>query len=143
VRADYVGGAIRLEIPGGVGILRVPASAMDLHGFTEWGLSSDFPDRGRISFLGNEVVIDMSSEEFETHSKVKAEIGAALHTLARDLDLGEFYSDGVLLKNEAAGLNHCPDGLFVSWETLRSGRVWLEPRHEDAGQYTHIEGCPD
>src|SRR5262245_56853358 len=69
----------------------IPASAFTLAGFREWTTSDDFPERGQFSFLGDEVFIDMSPEEIETHSKLKVELGRVLPNLVEKDDLGEFY----------------------------------------------------
>jgi hypothetical protein len=52
----------------------IPESALKLQGFREWSWSDDFPERGRISFLDGELVVDMSKERLDSHVLVKAEI---------------------------------------------------------------------
>jgi Uma2 family endonuclease len=85
----------------------------------------------------------MSPEELETHNKVKTEVGRALGNLNRELDLGEFYSDGALVTNEAAALSTEPDGTFVTWQSFESDRVRLIPREDRPGQYVELVGAPD
>src|SRR5262249_60806515 len=82
--------------PTDAGIM-VPASATTLEGFRAWAQSDAFPDRGRISFLDQEIYFDMSPEEMETHNKVKEVVNRTAGGLNEELDLGEFYTDGVLL----------------------------------------------
>ena len=60
-----------------------------------------------------------------------------------ELDLGEFYSDGTLVTNEAADLSTEPDGTFVTWRSFEAGRVRLTPREDRPGQYVELQGTPD
>jgi Uma2 family endonuclease len=121
----------------------IPASAHTLGGFRDWAKSEDFPERGRFSFIDQELIIDMSPEELETHNKVKSETGRTLLNLNRKLKRGEFYSDGTLLTNVAAGLSTEPDALFVTWECLETGRIRLIPREGEEAEYIELEGTPD
>jgi Uma2 family endonuclease len=123
--------------------LVVPPSAHTLEGFRAWAKSDEFPERGRISFLDQEIFIDMSPEELQTHVKVKVEVGYVVVGLNKKSKRGDFYSDGTLLTNVAANLSTEPDGLFVTWEALESGRVRLIPREAEEGQYLEVEGSPD
>jgi Uma2 family endonuclease len=121
----------------------VPASAHTLDGFRAWAKSDDFPERGRISFLDQEIFIDMSAEELETHSKVKAEVGYVLVGLNKRSKRGVFYPDGTLVTNVEANLSTEPDAVFIDWESLETGRVRLIPRAGEEGQYIEVEGTPD
>ena len=50
----------------------IPASALtSLKGFRAWVASRDYPERGRVTFLDGEVLIDMSPEELD---RVRQEI---------------------------------------------------------------------
>src|SRR4051812_9885338 len=80
--------------------LEVPASAFTLAGFRAWVTSEDFPERVRVTFLNGEITLDMSNEELETHVAVKTEISQVLARLTKELKLGKFYGDGVLVSNE-------------------------------------------
>lgn len=123
--------------------VRVPAEATTLPGFRAWVASDDFPDKLRVTFIGQEVYLDRSNEELETHNKVKMEIARVLLNLNRELQRGTFYGDGVLVTNVAAEVSNNPDALFVSWEAVESQRVRLVPREGAAGQFIEIEGTPD
>ncbi|MBV8555817.1 MAG: Uma2 family endonuclease, partial [Planctomycetaceae bacterium] len=103
--------------------IRIPARAATLAGFRAWALSDEFPERGRFSFINGELFVDMSPEELETHNKVKTEVVSAIANLNKELDLGEFYSDGTLVTNEVADLSTEPDGAFVTWRSFEEGRV--------------------
>jgi Uma2 family endonuclease len=121
----------------------IPASAYTLSGFRAWAKSDDFPERGRISFVNQEILIDMSPEEIETHNKVKTEITRVLANLNEKLDLGECYSDRALLTNEDAELSAEPDVSFALWESIESGRVQFVSRQDREGEYVEVVGTPD
>jgi Uma2 family endonuclease len=123
--------------------IHIPASALTHEGFRAWATSDDFPERARISFIDQEILIDMSPEETETHSKVKGEISWGIQDLNKKLDLGEFYPDGTLITNVAAGLSTEPDGTFITWESWEAGRVVLVPRKDFPGEFMEIQGTPD
>jgi len=123
--------------------LRIPISACTHAGFREWVKSEAFPDHIRVAYPDQEIYLDMSKEELETHNKVKMEVARVVLNLEQEEDLGTFYGDGVLVTNEAAGVSNNPDGTFVAWETLDAGRVRLVPREGELGQYLEIEGSPD
>jgi Uma2 family endonuclease len=132
-----------LAIQLGAWHLNLPTRAFTFQGFGKWVWSPSFPRRGRIKLIGAEIIIDMSPEELETHNLVKTEVVSALAALNRKLDLGKLYSDGSLLRNEATGLSTEPDGMFVSWQAIESGRVRLLPHRRRRGRVREIEGAPD
>ncbi len=124
--------------------IRIPADAAEnLDGFRAWVTSEEFPEKWRASFLSGEIQLDMSPEETETHNKVKWEIGRALLTLTRVLKNGTYYGDGVLLTHRKAKLSTEPDGMFVSKEALRSGRIRRIARENRHGEYVELMGSPD
>jgi Uma2 family endonuclease len=144
VRLSYLNQQIVLQIVPDVCRLEIPARAVaTLDGFCDWATSDAYPERGRFSFLNHEVLIDMSPEELETHNKVKTEVVRAIANLNEQLDLGEVFSDGTLVKNEKAGLSTEPDGTLVTWETSEAGRVCFEIRKDRQGQYLELQGTPD
>jgi Uma2 family endonuclease len=132
-----------LAVPKNQADVCVPTDAQTLAGFRAWAKSQAFPERGRISFLDEEIVIDMSPEEIETHGKVKTEISYGLVHLNKKRKLGEFYADRALLTNVEANLSTEPDATFATWKRLQAGRVRLVPREDEQGQYLEVEGSPD
>ncbi len=122
---------------------RLPASAFDLAGFRDWATSRDFPEHIRAAFIGQEIFIEMSNEEPQTHVAVKTEIARVLATLVRDLKMGKFYGDGLLVSNEDASVSSNPDASFFTAESLRSGRVRLVPKKDKEDRYREVEGTPD
>jgi Uma2 family endonuclease len=123
--------------------VRIPTSALTLAGFRAWATSDEFPEHVRAAFLGDEVFLDMSNEEPDTHVSVKGEISRVLSTLNRELQLGKFYTDGLLVSNEAAGVSNNPDASFFSRESLQTGRARLVPRAGRPDRYREVEGTPD
>jgi Uma2 family endonuclease len=123
--------------------IRVPTGAFTLEGFRQWALSDQFPQRGRISFLGQEILIDMSPEEYQTHGQVKVEVGRVIPNLNVQLQLGKFFPDRTLLINKAANLSTEPDAAFATWDTLESGRARLVPRLQEGEEYWELQGAPD
>jgi Uma2 family endonuclease len=123
--------------------VRIPASACTLAGFRAWATSDAFPEHVRASFLDEEIYLDMSNEDPETHVGVKTEIVRVLAALNRVLKLGKFYGDGLLVTNEAAGVSNNPDASFLSRDSLLTGRVRVVPREGREGRFVDIEGTPD
>lgn len=119
------------------------AAARSLDGFRDWAHSDDFPQRGKVSFIQGEILIDMSPEDLSTHSQIKAEIGCRIHQLVEELDLGVFYPDRTLLTHPSAQLSTEPDGTFVSWQAFESGRARRVAAKSRKGQYVELEGAVD
>jgi hypothetical protein len=69
--------------------IRIPATAANHADFRAWATSDALPETLRASFINQEIVIEMSPEETETHNKVKGEISRVLGNWVRDGALGE------------------------------------------------------
>lgn len=122
----------------------VPSSSgMTLDGFRTWLYSSDFPERGRVTFVNGRLIIEMSPERIDSHVKVKGEIYRVIIGLVKELNLGEFYADGARITNKAAGLSNEPDSSFASWETLQSGRLTPPQDRPQDGKHIEMVGAPD
>lgn len=124
--------------------VEIPGDIRSLADFRRWALSDRFPETGRIDYLGGLMEVDMSPEDLHTHAKVRLRIAASLLQTAEQEGLGEVYSDGALVTCPAAELSTEPDVVFISEQSLDSGRVRLVPH--SAGQpdrYVEIEGPPD
>ena len=121
--------------------VRIPGWVTDLKSFRRWADSDEFPDDGRISFLNGEVWVNMSREQVFSHTRVKSAFGGVLVPLGDAEELGIYLVDGALLSHELANFAHKPDGLFVSYDSLRTGRV--TPLEGKRGGYVEIEGTPD
>jgi Uma2 family endonuclease len=123
--------------------LRLPKDAFTLNGFRAWVLSDEFPEKLRVTFVDQEIYLDMTKEELQTHAIVKAEISRVLLDLTRRQKLGQFFLDGVLVSNEAADVSNNPDAVLVKWDSLEKGRVRLVSGGRQPGHFMEIEGTPD
>src|SRR4051794_241159 len=72
----------------------IPPSATTLAGFRTWSCSDAFPERGKITFLGGEIIVDMSPERINSHVRLKVEVCRVLANLMDAADRGPFYIDG-------------------------------------------------
>jgi Uma2 family endonuclease len=123
--------------------IAVPDTAFDHAGYRAWVTSEDYPERIRTTYVCGEVVVEMSPESLEAHTKVKLAITLGLGSFVRAHDLGEVYPDGALVTNEEAGVSCEPDLTFVSWAAFEEGRVRLQQRAGDPSDYIEIVGSPD
>lgn len=101
----------------------IPAEVVDLDSFCRWAISDQYPERGLFSFLHGTIWVDLSPENLYRHNQVKGEISVVLGRLIHEASNGRFLLAGMLLRNSAADLSTEPDGMFVSYDSLRSGRV--------------------
>jgi Uma2 family endonuclease len=113
---------ITLFPQNGCGEFIIPSIAKTLSGFRQWALSKDFPDRGRFTFVGEELIIEMSPEYLELHNFLKTEITNVVYRYVQERDLGRVFGDRALFSNDAAGLSTEPDASFAAYSSLTSGR---------------------
>jgi Uma2 family endonuclease len=123
--------------------LRIPAEAATLVGFRRWATSDSFPDRGEISFINGEVIVDMSPENLDLHNFLKGVISSVLWKLVRDRDLGRFLFDRCLLTHEQAQLSTEPDAMFLSFASHEAGRATYVESSSTQGSYVELVGSPD
>jgi Uma2 family endonuclease len=124
------------------GDVRIPADVIDLASFRRWTYGDDFPQRGRIDYLAGEIWVDMTMEQYYTHNQVKSEINAVLHSLVRAGGQGRYSTDGMRISHVPADLSVEPDGMFVSYDALRTGRVReMAGRRPDG--VIELEGTPE
>jgi Uma2 family endonuclease len=107
--------------------LIIPASACTFEGFRHWALSDEYPARGKLSYIGGVVFLNMSPESFEEQGAIKAEVARVLLQMVRERGIGHFRIDRTLISNQDARLSCEPDAVFVSRNSLNSGRVKLVP----------------
>jgi Uma2 family endonuclease len=141
IKVAYIGGDIWLEAPDTTGKgLHIPAYVTDHESFRRWSRSGEIPDGVRVCYLDGDIWVDLSMEQLYTHNRAKTRIATALDTLADVENQGQYFSDGVTLSYRAR-LTTVPDGVFVSYGTLRAGRI---VRVAGAKQgYVELEGTPD
>lgn len=120
--------------------LRVPEDVTDLASFRRWVYSDEFPEKGRVAFLQGEIWVDMNAERLQSHSRLKLRYHRVLDEIIEDEELGLFFPDGALWTNKGADVCNIPDGMFLSWDALESGRVRYVGEHEEA---IEVEGSPD
>jgi Uma2 family endonuclease len=128
----------------GAQTLTIPSWVVDFASFRRWCESDEFPEEGRICFIGGDVWADMTMEQVFSHNQVKNEVAYALTGLVKQSKSGRFFPDGLRILNLPAELSGVPDGTYVSFDTLRAGRArYVEGKGKDAGGYTQLEGIPD
>ena len=120
--------------------VHVPIWVNDLDSFRQWMHSDEAPEKCPIFFLAGEVWLDMSKEQFFSHNQMKKAIFGVLAGLEKQAR-GRFIPDGMLVTNEAADLSGNPDGVFVSNDSFRTGRIKLIEGKVDG--YVELEGTPD
>lgn len=119
----------------------IPVEVVDLDSFCRWATSDQYPERGQFSYLRGTIWMDFSMEKLYSHNRIKTRITTVLASLVDSLGLGMFIGDGMLLRNRAADLATEPDGMFVSYDALRSGRVQRIEREEP--DFLELEGSPE
>ena len=121
--------------------VRIPLWVTDLPSFRRWAESEDSPDKATICYLAGEVWVEMSKEQVYSHNQVKTEFARVLASLVKQLRLGRYFSDGLLLTNVEADLCSKPDGTFASREAFAAGRVRLIDGALEG--FVELEGTPD
>jgi Uma2 family endonuclease len=123
-------------------LISVPPDAHNLEGFRTWLASPSFPENISVSLIQGDVWIDMSPEEFQSHTKVKTKIASVLDQIVGDQRSGDLYGDGGYITNDAAGLSTVPDALYVRYETLKAGLAEYVSRGEGR-RGIELRGRPD
>lgn len=122
----------------------MPLNLHSLASFRHWTTSADFPDRGRIDYVGGRIEVDMSPEDLHCHGKVKTELIIVTGRRVREAGLGELYTDRARVSCPGADLSAEPDILFVTEESLDSGRVRLVRKATgEPDRFVEMEGAPD
>jgi Uma2 family endonuclease len=129
-----------ITIDGG---LHVPGDMSSLQKFREWVHSDDFPENVQASYIAGDVEIGMSPENAEFHGKPKVHVAGRLVSLVEERDLGDIYSDRMLLVCPEADLATEPDVVFCSFDAQEAGRVKLSEWVPGSGNYVEIVGAPD
>lgn len=112
--------------------------------FRAWALSDSFPKRGRIDFIAGRIEVDRSPEDIFCHGTVKTEMVSVLAQLVKGRGLGYLLSDRTRVSCPATDLSVEPDIVFISEESIESGRVRLIPKATgEADRYVEVEGPPD
>jgi len=124
--------------------VEIPMDIRSLADFRRWASSDDFPESGRIDFLQGRIEVDMSPEDLYMHGKIKTEVVRVLADLVKREGLGDLYTDSTRVSAPQADLSVEPDVVFVSHESLQSGRVRLVPKaSREPDRYIELEGAAD
>jgi Uma2 family endonuclease len=124
--------------------VEIPLDIRSLEDFRRWALSDEFPQRGRIDYLGGRIEVDMSPEDLYCHGKLKVEFVSALDQIVKQQDLGDLFTDATRTSSVPANLSSEPDLVFIAHDAVDSGRVTLIPKsNEEEGRYIEISGAPD
>ena len=91
------------------------------------GLVRRFPQRGRIDYIGGRIEVDMSPENLFFHGSIKTEVVRVLANIVRSAGGGYLFSDRTRVSSPDADLSAEPDVVYLSAETIDSGRVRLVP----------------
>lgn len=123
------------------GEVHVPGWVTTLQAFRRWVHSRQLPEKLAAHFIRGEVWVDCHMEEAFTHNFVKTAIYAALFPICDPV--GMFFSDGMLVTNDEAGLGTEPDGMFVSNASLVAERVLFTAGEDPEAEATELVGTPD
>ena len=123
--------------------LEVPSDALTFDGFLRWATSDEFPERGRIDYLGGRLFIDMAAEEINSHVKLKQALYSALGRFSAEADTGELLVDGTLFANRDADSGSEPDAMFCTFDAIEAGRVRYVERDSGSGRQMSVQGSPD
>lgn len=119
----------------------MPAWVKDYDTFRRWMHSAKFPDEGKICFINGQVWADPQMEEFSSHNVVRAEIGAVLHILVKEMKFGRYVPEGMRYGHRETELSTEPDGMIFSHESLGEGRVRFTGGEK--GMQTELLGSPE
>jgi Uma2 family endonuclease len=135
---------VRFVMDGGDGAccVNVPTAAFTLAGFRTWSSSDDFPEGGKITYIGGEIMIDMSPERLDSHMAVRSEVCRVAANIVADADLGRFYLGGTRFVHEQNGVSNEPAALFVSWAAFAAKRIRMV-RTRDWRDFIEREGSPE
>ena len=59
--------------------VEIPMDLRSLADFRRWALSDEFPERGRIDYVGGRIEVDMAPEDLFCHGTLKGEIFGRLY----------------------------------------------------------------
>ena len=124
--------------------VEIPLTLHSLADFRRWALSDGFPQTGRIDYVGGKIEVDLQPEDLFCHGTLKGEILGVLYQRVKHGGLGHLQTGSTRVSCPEADLSVEPDIVFVSHDTLNSGRARLVPgaTHEP-GRYVELEGRPD
>jgi Uma2 family endonuclease len=111
--------------------------------FSGWCHSDDFPQYGRIDYLAGRIEVDMSPQDLYCHGTVNGEIYAVLYLRVKHTDCGQIFVNQTRICSGEADLSAEPDIVFVSYESLESGKVRRVAKADDEERFVELEGGAD
>lgn len=111
--------------------------------FRQWLASDSFPQRGRIDYIDGCIEVDMSPEDLYCHGTLTSELHWGVVNRVKRLRSGQTFVKQARLISTDGNLAAEPDILYVSFESLRSGRVTRNPRVNDTERFIAFEGAAD
>ncbi len=104
--------------------IRIPRGITDNASFLRWATSKDAPEKGKYAYLGDHLWIDASMETL-FHNTIKYEKAFILGPWVKQMGLGDYFTDGMLMSRPDLEFSSQPDGMFVSKLNWKTGRVKL------------------
>ena len=131
------------EIVTETGKLVFPTDAATLPGFRRWTASPNFPETGRIDFVDGTLYFDLMPERANSHGLPKTELVRVVANRAVASKLGSVFTDSMRVVIAGPPATSCePDLIFVSYDSLLSGRVRRVPT-ADGNDTIEFEGPVD
>lgn len=124
------------------GAVDIPVWVKDYNSFRKWVQSGELPEKLKVHFINGQVWVDLVEELF-SHNAVKTALTLTLAALVRTESLGRYFSDGVRFSNDEIRLSTNPDAIFVSADSLASGRVTFRASQITGAIATELVGSPD
>ena len=124
--------------------IEIPLGITSLQDFRHWARSESFPEQGRIDFVGGRIEVDLMIDNLFYHGSPKTEVQGTVWLRNREDKLGRLFSDVTRVSNHAANLSAEPDVVFLTFDSIQSGRVkYVLSRDDDPESFVEIEGSPD
>ena len=124
--------------------VEIPDGICSLADFRRWTYSDEFPERGRIDYVKGRIEIDMAPEAMYSHGRPKVELIVVVGQLVKQLSAGDIFTDRMRISSVSGNVSAEPDLVFVSNESVESGRVKLTPKAAGKEEdFIEIEGPPD
>jgi len=120
----------------------VPAGIEDLESFRRWTYQDDFPESGRIDYIGGNIEIDISPEQLFAHGRLKTEFVTVFGSLIEKSDW-LIVSDQTRIASVPGDLSAEPDVVLLSRQAIQTRRVILTPKANRPNDYIEIEGPPE
>lgn len=112
--------------------------------FRRWALSDEFPDHGRIDYIGGRIEVDMSPEDFFTHGTLKTRLASEIADRVDELDLGHTLIAETRISSIEGDVSAEPDVVVITHEAFDSGRARLIPKASgEPDRFVEVEGAAD